>query len=890
MLAMMGSVWVTVMVLQMCPGYVLSEGELNREEETRHCTIHVNFSELPSFGGAVHHDDLVCEPEGHELLNLMEMTDEHVDMSCFEFVEVRQVHGQCEGRVDHKKGGTVPEWMPERGCAHNKGDACQVVDGVPPAAQGKGNDHDDTWLMQRGKGKDNKRRRSPTPRRRRIPARRARTEVEPSQRQYRRAAWARTPQRPTCSQSWVNVPWRRDRGRSSRELGTEREHKDDTQEDNGEEEAINLTAAPSSEAAVPPLPPFDEGIRTWGELIGILDPMDQPEAIIDPLVVENAVDRIRRMGADERSQLAIQLVRFLAILYAEILRMLRLVEQDDGTSLLQVPGPEKKGSPYADSPAPRVQVPPGTNMEDEEVTFMQTAIDKFGAMLQKLLGLMEKLGQPTASVRARFLRSMLAEVQRPGTHITAVVIDKMDRLQALLLSFDDGVEMDVTDVDRDWCFNQWAELRATLMDVRQEAGTPGHGAQEAASSTDIVCLEDSQNQDGEGGCQMAVLPDGSTRPLTQEEMEEIAFHEEMEVEAAARETQADEQRWLEYRAQCLREAEEKEMQEAMNNSGAEPSSKKARVMVQVEGEGGRVVRSEVFNLVVNEGEALTYKIMVLPRDDPETRALRRRQAVREGQASAETSSSESAASAETLRTDAKGKVLQPPRVLSNAELEEFMQTEEGEQYYQKWLRGHMTCAMVRERSGCGLLAKFFSRKVEEDETEKMLAAVVQAEADQQAESGEKEHEGTVAKQDESGKKEPEGKVTKPDRGEEEGQTTSMVGSAGSNVTRALAAPTTWPSLALRTGGEAINLDSQGSDGTCGAQHEGLPGAVTTTDYSTIAADNLEGPASTAGASSSADGTGTSSNNEGEEGGTAALASSTPERAVTGQTNLKQWLL
>ena len=131
---------------------------------------------------------------------------------------------------------------------------------------------------------------------------------------------------------------------------------------------------------------------------------------------------------------------------------------------------------------------------------------------------------------------------------------------------------------------------------------------------------------------MAVLSDGSTRPLTMEEMAEIAYNEEFERSAAEMESRADEQRWLEYRARCLQDEEDAAMQEALDadSDPAASTHKKARVMVQVEGEGGRIVRSEAFNLVVKNGEALTYKIMVLPRDDPEVQQLRRQQAAREG--------------------------------------------------------------------------------------------------------------------------------------------------------------------------------------------------------------------------------------------------------------------
>ena len=615
--------------------------------------------------------------------------------------------------------------------------------------------------------------------------------------------------------------------------------------------------------------------------------MDEPESVIDPLVVENGVDRIRRMGAEERSQLAIQLVRFLAILYAEILRMLQLAEQEEATSLLQMPG--LKGTSLSDlkqwvEMGELVHAVHEHEREDEDVNFMQTAVDKFGVLLQKLLGLQRKWDNRLQVSGLLSYAPCLRISNDPGIHITAAIIPKMDRLQALLLSFEEENMQEVNDADREWCFGQWEVLRTTLPDGRRGPAAAG-GEQQSASSTDIVYLEDSQEPEAETSGQVAVLSDGSTRPLTREEVEEIAFHEELEAEAAAREAQADEHRWLEFKAQCLREEEDRDMKEAMEASVAEHSHKKARVMLQVEGEGGRVVRSEVFSLVVKEGEALTYKIMVLPKNDPEVRALRRRQAAREdareGETAADTDSSGSAASADTIRADERGRVLSPPAVQTNEALEEFLKTEEGERYYQKWLKGEITCAMVRERSGCGLLAKFFSLKVDEEEEANMVTAALKAE-----QAGEEE-----------------ARLAKDEMGAEGGGLGSArVATEGpkENV-GALNASAPWPASVLKEGGEEINLDSQTSQAGAGAtgvnmqmdmdtenlnEHGGITEAENRAELEfAIAAGDV--PAETVQEEMN--------DNEDMESGTASAAASTlpttrsTEGVVGGQSTLKHWL-
>ena len=475
--------------------------------------------------------------------------------------------------------------------------------------------------------------------------------------------------------------------------------------------------------------------------------------------------------------------------------MLQMVDQDDGTSLLQLP---KVAEGCGQDLAPEVEEHGVNNLDSsgDALSFMQKGVDKFGVLLQKLLGLLEKMGQPHAGVRAGFLMSMLADIQRPGPHVSAVVVEKMDRLQALLLSFDEGAPHDTSDEDRDWCLRQWEVLRPTLLDRKREKTEGGHeDDQRASSSSVIVCIEDSQESVHEGGIQVAVFSDGSTRPLTKEEIEEVAYNEELERSAAKMEFKADEQRWLEYKAQCLREEENATMQEALD-ANEDPEShthKKAKVMVQVEGEGGRLVRSEVFNLVVKDGEALTYKIMVQPRDDPEVRRLRRQQAAREGDTDLEPSSNVSEASAETVPVNERGQALPEPPVVPDEELQKFMKTPEGKEYYQRWLKGDITCKMVRERSGCGLLAKFFGCKTDEEEEQKLLQEALRMEARlSQRKSRESLHAG---------------------HGDDQGQEVLPSHAAGTGVM----APSSWPSYTLRAEPAAtISLESQESDDAQGS--------------------------------------------------------------------------
>ena len=107
-----------------------------------------------------------------------------------------------------------------------------------------------------------------------------------------------------------------------------------------EVEVVNESAGPSTGMEQPPTPVFDDGIRTWGELTGILDPMDEPEQLIDPAIVNSSVERMNNMQAVERQRLALDLLRFMALLFAEALRMMNLANlaepnAGDASSLLQ---------------------------------------------------------------------------------------------------------------------------------------------------------------------------------------------------------------------------------------------------------------------------------------------------------------------------------------------------------------------------------------------------------------------------------------------------------------------------------------------------------------------------------------------------------------------------
>ena len=198
------------------------------------------------------------------------------------------------------------------------------------------------------------------------------------------------------------------------------------------------------------------------------------------------------------------------------------------------------------------------------------------------------------------------------------------------------------------------------------------------------------------------------------------------------------------------------------------------------------------NMVVHEGEALTYKIMVLPKNDPEIEAMRdsqvQRQRRQEGQEG--NSSNVSEASTDTVIADVHGRPLPAPVQVSDAEMHAFLSTAEGERYYKAWSNGEISCKQVCVRSGAGLLAKVFSRQVEEREEQKMLQTVLEAEEAQRASDAE------VLPSAESSKDKQHSDPME------------------------VMAPATWPSYCLKPAEETIQVDSQMESQT--ELNEGMP--------------------------------------------------------------------
>ena len=181
-----------------------------------------------------------------------------------------------------------------------------------------------------------------------------------------------------------------------------------------------------------------------------------------------------------------------------------------------------------------------------------------------------------------------------------------------------------------------------------------------------------------------------------------------------------------------------------------------------------------------------------------------------------------------------------------------MQTAEGLEYYNKWLKREITCRMVRERSGAGLLAKFFSKKTDDDEDQKMIDAAVAAEEGQGMHC-EGEDLRKEAGQDKGGTRNAqtnrmdaghEGQGRPGQEGSEEQMTRKRVhgssesegsGRPGNVDGEGLIPPPVWPSFSLKPCTDTLQLESQES----GSYGEGAARRNDDTGYEGITAEENE---------------------------------------------------
>ena len=160
------------------------------------------------------------------------------------------------------------------------------------------------------------------------------------------------------------------------------------------------------------------------------------------------------------------------------------------------------------------------------------------------------------------------------------LVERYDRLSALIAVFE-GDAPELRGDEMQWCMAVWQELG-------QMAPEPPRPSNSTAGAIVVV---DSQEQAVEDGSkkQMVAFENGTQRELTESEKQETLENEIME-EIAAETLRAEEQgMWDDFHA-----AEWRTWETWASGQGdlLHGRSKRARVQILVQGEGGRIIRRE----------------------------------------------------------------------------------------------------------------------------------------------------------------------------------------------------------------------------------------------------------------------------------------------------------
>ena len=213
------------------------------------------------------------------------------------------------------------------------------------------------------------------------------------------------------------------------------------------------------------------------------------------------------------------------------------------------------------------------------------------------------------------------------------------------------------------------------------------------------------------------------RELVPQERQQLQWDELVEDEAAAMEMQRERREW------ASQESDHYPTWQQWASAAVPPEQgvKRARVQVRVQGEDGRVVRDEHYNIALRDGEQLVYQVGVRTPVATEREAM--------GVYAAEATDS--------LHSEGAGSSTDPPRHLRPAsdeggdrsaqmnqdkthiDAEEFAATPLGQKFYGEWKKGVVGPALIGQRFGYHVLGKFASML--EDERER--AEQVQSDRD-----------------------------------------------------------------------------------------------------------------------------------------------------------------
>ena len=378
---------------------------------------------------------------------------------------------------------------------------------------------------------------------------------------------------------------------------------------------------------------------------------------------------------------------------------------------------------------------------DDVVLMQQPPARSFEEMIQKLLKAMDGMLKPKAERLSGFLRQLMKDQRRHSPHLrNPKLVERYERLSALIALFE-GNAPELRGDEMEWCLATWQDLVPFLEDAQkldgQNATTPPRPSN---STAEAIVVIDSQEQAIEDGSkkQVAVLEDGSQRDLTEAERQQLLENELMEEIAAEAMREEEQAMWNDFHAAEWRTWEEWAVSQ---DDLAQGRSKRARVQILVQGEGGRIIRQESWLFGLREGERLAYNVQILQNEDihdehdptaassgeagGEAVPLRdfgHEDPVSQAVHGAEGGMSTGGGEASTLPVTGE---LAPDMwnaddhsVDNDISVEDFMVTELADKFYRLWMAGKVTDRLVGSRFGYGVLGRFYGmRDLERQEAE-----------------------------------------------------------------------------------------------------------------------------------------------------------------------------
>ena len=212
----------------------------------------------------------------------------------------------------------------------------------------------------------------------------------------------------------------------------------------------------------------------------------------------------------------------------------------------------------------------------------------------------------------------------------------------------------------------------------------------------------------------------------------------MEAEAAELEREEEARQWRLFAASEYRSWEEWAISAELQGGPV----KRARVQILVQGLGGRIVRDVNWLVPLREGEQLSYAVRVRPANvqedaeeepHPEAASSSLHVPALIPSAAVETDQEEeSHGGRSTLPVTGweSAPVMEEQELLAkDLDVATFVQCPIGIRFYKDWLAGRVTCRLIGQRFGYGVLGKFFAIKEESVRLQK-LEGMSQEEAEQ----------------------------------------------------------------------------------------------------------------------------------------------------------------